>query len=123
MKQYKKLVKMLKVSKLLILWGVSMFFIVESLAQHDSTLINVKGNESQCVQFYESGNIYGVGLYKKGVKSGLWIYFQENGQILEYGIFYKGKKHGKWFNYKHFTKIYRKGKLLKVMHGQKGEPY
>jgi len=57
-------------------------------------IIEPNGNYS-IMQFYKSGDIELTGEYKKGEKSGSWIYFDKKGAMYKTEIYKKGKRTSK----------------------------
>jgi hypothetical protein len=68
--------------------------------------------------FFKTGIIKAKGKHVNGLMEGKWIFNRESGQLWQVGSFKKGIKHGKWIRYNKICDLeheaeYQNGKIVK----------
>ena len=52
------------------------------------------------MSYYENGQLYYIGNFKKGWLEGTWVWYYDNGQVNNKGNYKKGKRDGAWVYYR-----------------------
>ena len=75
-------------------------FIYRKIIMRDIIKYNKKWElHGEYKSYYTNGQLWGEGLYEKGLPVGLWIYYYENSKVRYKGYFENDKPIGFWKHY------------------------
>lgn len=63
------------------------------------------GNKIKATYYFENGQVQQVGFFENGKLEGLWVAFDENGNKTSSGEYKKGIKTGKWLFWSNYNEL------------------